>query len=118
MNRANWNGRRISVEIAGEESGEGRRNGDRGNGRSGAKDRNSRSKETQKDNSASASAKPRKEKANKASASTDGKKQKPSREERGYKNARGKKDDWKQFFKDEEPDFSEEGWARRKPKKK
>lgn len=118
LNRANWNGRRISVEIAGEESGEGRRNGDRGNGRSGAKDRNSRSKETQKDNSASASAKPRKEKANKASASTDGKKQKPSREERGYKNARGKKDDWKQFFKDEEPDFSEEGWARRKPKKK
>ena len=37
----------------------------------------------------------------------------------------GKKDDWKQFFhhdnmelKGEEPDFSEEGWARRNPKKK
>ncbi|MCD8291795.1 MAG: DEAD/DEAH box helicase [Prevotella sp.] len=37
----------------------------------------------------------------------------------------GKKDDWRQFFqnhdvklKGEEPDFSEEGWARRKPKKK
>ena len=59
-----------------------------------------------------------KEKASKTPASTDSKKQKPSREERGYKNARGKKDDWKQFFKDEEPDFSEEGWARRKPKKK
>lgn len=36
----------------------------------------------------------------------------------------GKKDDWKQFFvhddiklKGQEPDFSEEGWARRKPKK-
>ena len=36
----------------------------------------------------------------------------------------GKKDDWRQFFrhddmklKGEEPDFSEEGWARRKPKK-
>ncbi len=36
----------------------------------------------------------------------------------------GKKDDWKQFFvhddvklKGKEPDFSEEGWARRKPKK-
>ena len=56
--------------------------------------------------------------AKKKQASTDSKKQKPSREERGYKNARGKKDDWKQFFKDEEPDFSEEGWARRKPKKK
>ena len=37
----------------------------------------------------------------------------------------GRKDDWRQFFqgndiklKGEEPDFSEEGWARRKPKKK
>ena len=26
--------------------------------------------------------------------------------------------DWRQFFRDEEPDFSEEGWARRKPRKK
>ena len=37
----------------------------------------------------------------------------------------GRKDDWRQFFQGgpielvgEEPDFSEEGWARRKPKKK
>jgi len=37
----------------------------------------------------------------------------------------GKQDDWRQFFrhddvklKGEEPDFSEEGWARRRPKKK
>ena len=53
---------------------------------------------------------------------------KPSREERGYTSPRGKmftKDDWKQFFdssadgelKGEVPDFSEEGWARRYPKK-
>ena len=37
----------------------------------------------------------------------------------GYSDARGpkKKDDWQEFFKDKEPDFSEEGWARRKPKK-
>ena len=118
LNRANWNGRRVSVEIAGEEGGEGRRNSDRSNDKSGVKGRNGRSKDTQKDNSTSASAKPRKEKASKTPASTDSKKQKPSREERGYKNARGKKDDWKQFFKDEEQDFSEEGWARRKPKKK
>ena len=56
------------------------------------------------------------------------KKAKPSREERGYTEPRGpkKKDDWKQFFapenskwlKGEKPDFEEEGWARRKPKKK
>ena len=47
------------------------------------------------------------------------KKEKPSRAERGYSDARGpkKKDDWQEFFKDKEPDFSEEGWARRKPKK-
>ena len=52
---------------------------------------------------------------------------KPSREERGYTGKRGpmKKDDWKQFFQHDdrplrgaEPDFSEEGWARRKPKRK
>ena len=52
---------------------------------------------------------------------------KPSREERGYTGKRGpmKKDDWKQFFQQDErslrgaePDFSEEGWARRKPRKK
>ena len=52
---------------------------------------------------------------------------KPSREERGYTNKRGpmKKDNWKQFFQHDderplrgaEPDFTEEGWARRKPKK-
>ena len=58
------------------------------------------------------------------------KKDKPSREERGYTAPRGKKyakEDWMKFlnpdraakdFKGEEPDFSEEGWARRFPKKK
>lgn len=63
-------------------------------------------------------------------------KQTPPREERnskrkGRKNKReirmesDRKDDWRQFFQGhdiqlvgEEPDFSEEGWARRKPKKK
>ena len=63
-------------------------------------------------------------------------KQTPPKEERnskrkGRKNKReirmesGRKDDWRQFFQGhdiqlvgEEPDFSEEGWARRKPKKK
>ena len=56
-----------------------------------------------------------------------GRGRKPSREERGYTGKRGpmKKDDWKQFFQQDErplrgaePDFSEEGWARRKPKKR
>lgn len=52
---------------------------------------------------------------------------KPSREERGYTSPRGpkKKDDWKQFFQQdiqplrgEEPDFSEEGWVKRSKRKK
>ena len=56
-----------------------------------------------------------------------GESRKASREERGYTSKRGpmKKDDWKQFFQQDErplrgaePDFSEEGWARRKPKRK
>ena len=52
------------------------------------------------------------------------KRQKPSRAERGYTKPRGKKDDWKQFFQHDnelrgpEPDFSEEGWAKRSKKKK
>jgi ATP-dependent RNA helicase DeaD len=66
------------------------------------------------------------EKKNKKRDSAEGR-TKPSREERGYTNKRGpmKKDDWKQFFQHDdrplrgaEPDFSEEGWARRKPKKR
>jgi ATP-dependent RNA helicase DeaD len=54
---------------------------------------------------------------NESRKNAEGKK-KPSREERGYTKARGKKDDWKKFFEQPEPDFSEEGWARRSPKKK
>ena len=105
LNRTNWNGRRVSVEIAGEEGGEGRKN-------------SGRYKDNGRDAKSSASTKPRKDKPARAtSASTDSKKQKPSREERGYSNARGKKDDWQQFFKDEKSDFSKEGWARRKKKK-
>ena len=56
----------------------------------------------------------------------------PTRERKQKKGTRGaarmesgRQDDWRQFFqghdiilKGEDPDFSEEGWARRKPKKK
>ena len=125
LNRANWNGRKVSVEVAGEEAGEGRggsgsaerRGGKRPFGSSSEKrgdsSRNSRSERSDRA--------PRADRATKGSDKTDKKKRsdKPSREERGY-GARGPKktDDWQQFFKDKEPDFSEEGWARRKPKKK
>ena len=125
LNRANWNGRKVSVEVAGEEAGEvrrgsgtaERRGGKRPFGSSSEKrgdsSRNSRSERSDRA--------PRADRATKGSDKTDKKKRsdKPSREERGY-GARGPKktDDWQQFFKDKEPDFSEEGWARRKPKKK
>ena len=125
LNRANWNGRKVSVEVAGEEAGEGRRGSGSAERRGGKRpfgsssekrgdsSRNSRSERSDRA--------PRADRATKGSDKTDKKKRsdKPSREERGY-GARGPKktDDWQQFFKDKEPDFSEEGWARRKPKKK
>ena len=104
LNRANWNGRKVSVEIAGEESKEA-----------------PKGKRRDKDEKNSY---PKRSKKSESAPATDKKKSKPSREERGYTKARGKKDDWKQFFQDgndfhdAEPDFSEEGWARRSPKKK
>ena len=125
LNRANWNGRKVSVEVAGEEAGEGRRGSGSAERRGGKRpfgsssekrgdsSRNSRSERSDRA--------PRADRATKGSDKTDKKKRsdKPSREERGY-GARGPKktDDWQQFFKDKEPNFSEEGWARRKPKKK
>ena len=125
LNRANWSGRKVSVEVAGEEAGEGRRGSGSAERRGGKRpfgsssekrgdsSRNSRSERSDRA--------PRADRATKGSDKTDKKKRsdKPSREERGY-GARGPKktDDWQQFFKDKEPDFSEEGWARRKPKKK
>lgn len=99
LNKVNVKGRKVIVESAGENTGKSDKGGKKRNGK------------------AQPEAPARKEK-----------KVKPSREERGYTQPRGpkKKDDWKQFFapenskwlKGDEPDFEEEGWARRKPKKK
>ncbi len=125
LNRANWNGRKVSVEVAGEEAGEGRRGSGSAERRGGKRPFGS-SSEKRGDSSRNSRSErsdrvPRADRATKGSDKTDKKKRsdKPSREERGY-GARGPKktDDWQQFFKDKEPDFSEEGWARRKPKKK
>lgn len=81
LNKVNFNGHKVSVEVAGENSGKSDKNGKK------------RTSERKKD--------------------------KPSREERGYSAQRGpkKKEDWQQFFRGEEPNFEEEGWARRKKKK-
>ena len=125
LNRANWNGRKVSVEVAGEEAGEGRRGSGsaerRGGKRSFGSSSEKRGDSSRNSRSERSDRAPRADRATKGSDKTDKKKRsdKPSREERGY-GARGPKktDDWQQFFKDKEPDFSEEGWARRKPKKK
>lgn len=93
-------GRKVCVEVAGENTGK--------------SDKNGKKKKVLVE-----------KKADKVSKAD--KPKKPSREERGYVNPRGpkKKDDWKQFFQQdnqplrgEEPDFSEEGWAKRSKRKK
>ena len=119
LNRAKWNDRKVVVEVAGDDSGKG------GRSKSYSNDRNESGKRFGGGSRGEARAprfenKDRDRKPKDASSSSRGpKKDKPSRAERGYADARGpkKKDDWQQFFKDGEPDFSEEGWARRKPKK-
>lgn len=81
LNKVNLNGRKVNVEIAGEEP---------------------------------------KNESKRSSSKSKGAERRPSREERGYTAKRGPKKDSKkanQDFKDSEPNFSEEGWARRKPKK-
>ena len=93
-------GRKVCVEIAGENTGK--------SDKSGKKKKVAAEKKADK-------------------PSKGEKTKKPSREERGYTSPRGpkKKDDWKQFFQQdnqplrgEEPDFSEEGWAKRSKRKK
>lgn len=93
-------GRKVCVEIAGENTGK--------SDKSGKKKKMAVERKTDK-------------------ASKVEKSKKLSREERGYVNPRGpkKKDDWKQFFQQdnqllrgEEPDFAEEGWAKRSKRKK
>ena len=93
-------GRKVCLEVAGENTGK--------------SDKSGKKKKVTAEKKADKSSKVEKAK-------------KPSREERGYTSPRGpkKKDDWKQFFQQdnqplrgEEPDFSEEGWAKRSKRKK
>ena len=93
-------GRKVCVEIAGENTGK--------------SDKSGKKKKVATEKKADKPSKVEKAK-------------KPRREERGYTSPRGpkKKDDWKQFFQQdnqplrgEEPDFSEEGWAKRSKRKK
>ncbi|MBP1613214.1 MAG: ATP-dependent helicase [Bacteroidetes bacterium] len=97
LNKSSVGGRKVSVEVAGEESGSAPRGEGRGERKYGAPRR-------------SEGAKPFRASRPKSTI---------SREERGYETARGpkKKEDWQNLLNGKEPDFSEEGWARRKPKK-
>jgi ATP-dependent RNA helicase DeaD len=94
LNKSTYNGRKVSVEIAGDEKPAGNTGG--GGGYAKKKYGNS---------------------SNYSGAPRDQKKSAKSREERGYATARGpkKKDDWQQLITG---DSNEEGWARRKGKKK
>ena len=108
LNKVNLNGRKVVVEVAGENSGKSDNGG--------------------RKNSSSRKSASTKEKTAKSASPKAAKERKLSRAERGYTEERGpkKQDDWKQFFnsdnskkkssklKGEEPDFNEEGWARRK----
>lgn len=118
LNKAKWNGRKVVVEVAGDESGKGREGGHSKDYKGGGKRFGGKSDERGSRQEGRAPRSENKDRKPKDSASAKGtKKDKASREERGYTGARGKKDDWQQFFKDDAPDFNEEGWARRKPKK-
>ena len=111
LNKVNLNGRKVVVEVAGENSGKSDNGG--------------------RKNSSSRKSASTKEKTAKSASPKAAKERKLSRAERGYTEERGpkKQDDWKQFFnsdnskkkssklKGEEPDFNEEGWARRKEQK-
>ena len=107
LNKTAANGRRVIVEVAGENNGK--------SDKSGKKQKNATAKPAEKKG----------KKGSKADKSTAG--TRPSREERGYTSPRGpkKKDDWKQFFvhddrplKGEEPDFMAEQWAKPMKQKK
>lgn len=113
LNKVTLNeGRKVIVEVAGENSGK----SDNGN-----RKRSGRKTDSYEKSSSSEKGEGR------SSSKRAAKEGKPSRTERGYAEARGpkSKDDWKQFFnndsgkklKGDEPDFNEEGWARRKTKK-
>ena len=111
LNKVNLNGRKVVVEVAGENSGKSDNGG--------------------RKNSSSRKSASTKEKTAKSASPKAAKERKLSRAERGYTEERGpkKQDDWKQFFnsdnskkkssklKGEKPDFNEEGWARRKKQK-
>lgn len=111
LNKASVNGRKVSVEVAGENNGK----SDKGGRKRGKSTADVEERPARGGRKKAATEEPAKKKA------------KPSREERGYTEARGpkKKDDWMKFFqhddrplRGEKPDFGEDGWAKKSKKHK
>lgn len=111
LNKASVNGRKVSVEVAGENNGK----SDKGGRKRGKSTADAEERPVRGVRKKAATEEPAKKKA------------KPSREERGYTEARGpkKKDDWMKFFqhddrplRGEKPDFGEDGWAKKSKKHK
>ncbi len=111
LNKASVNGRKVSVEVAGENNGK----SDKGGRKRGKSTVDAEERPARGGRKKAATEEPAKKKA------------KPSREERGYTEARGpkKKDDWMKFFqhddrplRGEKPDFGEDGWAKKSKKRK
>lgn len=111
LNKASVNGRKVSVEVAGENNGK----SDKGGRKRGKSTADTEERPARGGRKKAATEEPAKKKA------------KPSREERGYTEARGpkKKDDWMKFFqhddrplRGEKPDFGEDGWAKKSKKRK
>ena len=127
LKHAHVNGQHVVVELAGDNEGQQSTGNERQTSKKGGK--KSRKTDDFTDGFAQFEKK-NKNREPKITSPKEGQgegRRKPSREERGYTGKRGpmKKDDWKQFFQQDErplrgaePDFSEEGWARRKPKRK
>lgn len=101
LNNTQWGNRDVVVEIAGEDENRGGGGGSRNNRRGGgSNNRNSRNR------------------GGNNRGSNNRRRSSASREERGYTAARGPKRPRQQReFKGEKPDFSEEGWARRHPRR-
>ena len=111
LNKASVNGRKVSVEVAGENNGK----SDKGGKKRGKPTADAEERPARGGRKKAATEEPVKKKA------------KPSREERGYTEARGpkKKDDWMKFFQHDDrplrgemPDFGEGGWAKKSKKRK
>ena len=130
LNGQNYKNRALTVEYSNPNEGEERPRKSESKGRSERKsdkrnrDRNEEKNNRQSPRSARAKDKEVMKQLQEIKSAKKAAKNKPSREERGYTKPRGRKDDWMQFFmqdnnlKGDAPDFNEEGWAKKSKKKR